>query len=86
MRLTERLTRVDAETLLYEATIDDPETWTAPWTFEVPMKLLDGEKWEYACHEGTRLDAHHAGRRTRPRSGSRRRAVVRRRRRPEAYN
>ncbi|MXY26428.1 MAG: hypothetical protein F4Y45_18145 [Acidobacteria bacterium] len=52
MRLTERLTRVDAETLLYEATIDDPETWTAPWTFEVPMKFLDGEKWEYACHEG----------------------------------
>ena len=52
MRLTERLTRADAETLLYQATIDDPETWTAPWTFEVPMKLLDGEKWEYACHEG----------------------------------
>ena len=52
MRLTERLTRVDAETLVYRATIDDPETWTRPWTFEVPMVRLDGEKWEYACHEG----------------------------------
>ena len=33
--------------------MDDPETWERPWTFEVPMKALDGEKWEYACHEGT---------------------------------
>ena len=52
MHLTERLTRVDAETLLYQATVNDPETWERPWTFEVPMKMLDGEKWEYACHEG----------------------------------
>ena len=52
MRLTERLTRVDAGTLLYQATVDDPETWERPWTFEVPMQALDGEKWEYACHEG----------------------------------
>ena len=52
MHLTERLTRVDAETLLYRATVNDPETWERPWTFEVPMKALDGEKWEYACHEG----------------------------------
>ena len=34
------------------ATVNDPETWERPWTFEVPMKALDGEKWEYACHEG----------------------------------
>ena len=52
MRLTERLTRVDAGTLLYQATVDAPETWERPWTFEVPMQALDGEKWEYACHEG----------------------------------
>lgn len=52
MRLTERLTRADAGTLLYQATVDDPETWERPWTFEVPMQALDGEKWEYACHEG----------------------------------
>ena len=52
MHLIERLTRVDADTMLYQATINDEETWSAPWTFEVPMKMLDGEKWEYACHEG----------------------------------
>ena len=52
MHLTERLTRVDAETLLYQATVNDPDTWERPWTFEVPMRLLDGEMWEYACHEG----------------------------------
>ena len=52
MHLTERLTRVDEDTLLYRATVNDPETWERPWTFEVPMKALDGEKWEYACHEG----------------------------------
>ncbi len=52
MRLTERLTRVDAETLLYQATVDDPETWERPWTYEVPMRRLDEDMWEYACHEG----------------------------------
>ena len=52
MRLTERLTRVDAETLLYRATVDAPETWESPWTFEVPMRRLEEDMWEYACHEG----------------------------------
>ena len=45
--------------------MDDPETWERPWTFEVPMKALDGEKWEYACHEGHH-SMPHAGRRARP--------------------
>ena len=52
MRLTERLTRVDAGTLLYQATVDDPGTWRRPWTFEVPMVRLEEDMWEYACHEG----------------------------------
>ena len=52
MRLVERLTRVDAGTLLYQATVDDPETWERPWTFEVPMRRLEEDMWEYACHEG----------------------------------
>ena len=52
LRLTERLTRVDADTLLYQATVDDPGTWERPWTFEVPMRRLDEDMWEYACHEG----------------------------------
>ena len=52
MRLVERLTRVDAETLVYEFTVTDPETWTSPWTASVPMVLNPEPVYEYACHEG----------------------------------
>ena len=52
LRLTERFTRADADTLVYEATLDDPTTWTEPWTFMVPMVRNAGEVYEYACHEG----------------------------------
>ncbi len=50
--LIERFTRVDAETLLYAFTVDDPATWTAPWSAEVPMRRNDLPLFEYACHEG----------------------------------
>ena len=52
MRLVERFTRVDAETLLYEVTVTDPTTWTAPWTAAVPLLLNPEPMFEYACHEG----------------------------------
>ena len=52
MTLVERLTRVDAGTLAYEYTVDDPETWTRPWTASIPMRLSDQPMYEYACHEG----------------------------------
>ena len=52
LQLTERFTRADADTLVYEVTLDDPRTWTQPWTFMVPMVRNDGEVYEYACHEG----------------------------------
>jgi hypothetical protein len=53
LKLTERLTRVDAETLNYQATIDDPKTWTQPWTILIPLKRNDHyQLLEYACHEG----------------------------------
>ena len=52
LRLVERLTRVDADTLLYEFTVEDPKTWTRPWTAAVPMQKTDGPIFEYACHEG----------------------------------
>jgi hypothetical protein len=52
MRLVERLTRVDAETLLYEFTVTDPETWTSAWTASVPLVLNPEPIFEYACHEG----------------------------------
>ncbi len=52
MRLIERFTRTGADTLMYEVTVDDPETFTKPWTFQVPMSPVDGKIYEYACHEG----------------------------------
>jgi hypothetical protein len=51
MRLVERFTRVDPDTLLYEFTVDDPSTWTRPWTAQVPMARSDERIYEYACHE-----------------------------------
>ena len=52
LRLIERFTRVSPETLMYEATIDDPTVWSQPWTYEVPMQWNDQPVYEYACHEG----------------------------------
>jgi hypothetical protein len=53
LHLVERLTRVDASTLIYEATIDDPEIFERAWTFSMPfVKSDDYTIYEYACHEG----------------------------------
>ena len=52
LRLTERLTRAGPEILNYEFTVDDPTTWTAPWTAMIPLKLKNELIYEYACHEG----------------------------------
>ena len=52
LHLTERFTRVDAETILYEFTADDPGTWTEPWTAEMPLKVSPAPLYEHACHEG----------------------------------
>ena len=52
LHLVERLTRVDATTLLYEFTVNDPKTWTKPWTAAIQMKKVDAPIYEYACHEG----------------------------------
>ena len=52
MRLVERLTRVDAETLLYEYTVDDPATFERSWSVALPMMRADAPLFEYACHEG----------------------------------
>ena len=54
LRLVERFTRVDPDTLEYAFTVDDPTIWTAPWTASVPMRRTDGPVFEYACHEGNR--------------------------------
>ena len=52
MHLVERLTRVDASTLLYEFTVTDPDTWEQSWTAAVPMPLNPEPMFEFACHEG----------------------------------
>ncbi len=52
LRLVERFTRVDADTLQYEFTIDDPVTFTRPLTARLPMQRSDLPLYEYACHEG----------------------------------
>ena len=52
LRLVEEFERVDANTLRYEFTIDDPDNFTAPWTVVIPMTKSDEPMFEYACHEG----------------------------------
>jgi hypothetical protein len=52
MRLVERFTRVDDDTLMYQLTIEDPVKFTKAWTVEVPLTKLDQPFLEYACHEG----------------------------------
>jgi len=53
LHLTERFKRTDSDTIQYSATIDDPKTWTKPWTLSFPLKAEKGyELFEYACHEG----------------------------------
>ena len=50
--LTERFTRVDEETLLYEYTVDDPAIFARPFTVALPMRRNPEPIFEYACHEG----------------------------------
>ena len=52
MKVIERLHRVDDHTLLYRFTVDDPTSYTKPWSGEVPMLRMDEQIYEYACHEG----------------------------------
>jgi hypothetical protein len=51
LHLVERFTRVDAGSLRYEFTIDDPETWTRKWSVAMPMVKSSELMFEYACHE-----------------------------------
>jgi hypothetical protein len=51
-RVIERFTRLDADTIDYQVTVDDPATFTQPWTAAIPMTKLQGTLFEFACHEG----------------------------------
>jgi len=67
LHLVERLTRVDADTIQYQMTFDDPMTWTRPWTAEMPLRQTTEALYESACHEGNfvmmtgLLSSAHAG-------------------------
>ena len=52
VHLVERLTRLDPDTVAYEYTLTDPERYTAPYTVMMPFRRMEGEIYEYACHEG----------------------------------
>ena len=52
MHLIEKFWMIDADTLGYEFTVEDPTTWTAPWTVMFPMRRGELPIYEYACHEG----------------------------------
>jgi hypothetical protein len=52
LKVIEKFSRVDASTVLYQFTVDDPATWAKPWSGEVTMTKLDGPIYEYACNEG----------------------------------
>jgi hypothetical protein len=52
LHVVERFTRVDAKTLRYQFTIEDPTTWTKPWTAEYTWPATNDMIYEYACHEG----------------------------------
>ncbi len=52
-KITERFTRLDTGLLSYEFTVEDPQTWTRPWTARIPWNKIDPDEqmYEYACHE-----------------------------------
>jgi hypothetical protein len=52
LHVVERFVQADANTVLYQATVDDPTAFTRPWTFVLPLKRTEERMFEFACHEG----------------------------------
>jgi hypothetical protein len=52
MHVVERFTRTGENTIHYAFTVEDPNTWTAPWSGEMAIRRIDDPIYEYACHEG----------------------------------
>ena len=52
LHLVERFTRIDAETIAYQITVEDPTTFATPWTAMIPWTRTEDAIFEYACHEG----------------------------------
>jgi hypothetical protein len=58
LHIVEKFKRVDADTLDYQVTVDDPKTFTRSWTVDLPARKGDGPIYEYACHEGNYAMVH----------------------------
>jgi hypothetical protein len=52
LRVTERFTRLDGETIDYKFTVEDEKTWARPWTATLPLRKTVGPIFEHGCHEG----------------------------------
>ena len=52
LHLIERFARISENQLNYEVTVEDPDTWTKPWTAMLPLKRSQEKVFEFACHEG----------------------------------
>ena len=52
LHVVERFTRVDAKTLRYRVTVEDPDTWATTWTAEWPFRATDAALFSVECHEG----------------------------------
>jgi hypothetical protein len=52
LHVIERFQRVDQNSILYRVTLEDPTTWSKPWTMEYPFLATQERIYEYACHEG----------------------------------
>jgi hypothetical protein len=52
LHLVERFTRLAEDEIAYEITVDDPTTWTKPWTAKLRLKHTPEKMYEFACHEG----------------------------------
>ena len=54
LKLVERSTRTADDAIDYQFTVDEPTTWTRPWTFAIPLTRDHTQQWiyEFACHEG----------------------------------
>jgi hypothetical protein len=52
LKVTERFTMLDRDTIRYRFTVEDPATWARPWSAEIPMVRTEDPLYEYACHEG----------------------------------
>jgi hypothetical protein len=52
LHVTERISRQDAETLRWEISVNDPDTWIKPWSMMIPLQRSSKPVYEYACHEG----------------------------------